>query len=33
VLGANPYADGYTLTNVMAQEEALELCSQADDYF
>jgi hypothetical protein len=33
VLGASPYADGYTLTNVMAQEEALELCSQADDYF
>lgn len=33
ILGASPYADGYTLTNVMAQEEALALCSEADDYF
>jgi hypothetical protein len=33
ILGASPYADGYTLTNVMAQQEAQELCSQADDYF
>lgn len=33
ILGASPYADGYTLTNVLAQQEALQLCSQADDYF
>lgn len=33
ILGASPYADGYTLTNVMAQEEALVLCAEADDYF
>ncbi len=33
ILSASPYADGYTLTNVMAQEEALALCSEADDYF
>ncbi len=33
ILGASPYADGYTLTNVIAQEEALALCSEADDYF
>ena len=33
ILDASPYADGYTLTNVMAQEEALALCSEADDYF
>lgn len=33
ILGSSPYADGYTLTNVLAQQEALQLCSQADDYF
>jgi hypothetical protein len=33
ILSASPYADGYTLTNVIAQEEALALCSEADDYF
>lgn len=33
ILSASPYADGYTLTNVLAQEEALVLCSEADDYF
>lgn len=33
ILGASPYADGYTLTNVLAQEEALQLCAEADDYF
>jgi hypothetical protein len=33
ILGASPYADGYTLTNVMAQEEAAVLCAAADDYF
>lgn len=33
ILGASPYADGYTLTNVIAQDEALALCSEADDYF
>jgi hypothetical protein len=33
ILGASPYADGYTLTNILAQEEALALCSEADNYF
>ncbi len=33
ILGASPYADGYTLTNVIAQEEASALCAEADDYF
>ena len=33
ILGASPYADGYTLTNVLAKEDALVLCSEADDYF
>ena len=33
ILNASPYADGYTLTNVMAQEEATVLCAEADDYF
>ena len=33
VLDASPYADGFTLLNVMAQEEALLLSAQANDYF
>ena len=33
ILNADPYADGYTLTNVMAQQEATSLCAEADDYF
>ena len=33
VLEANPYADGLTLTNVLAQEEALQMQAAADDYF
>lgn len=33
ILSASPYADGYTLTNVLAKEEALVLCSEADEYF
>jgi len=33
ILSASPYADGYTLTNVMAKEEAAVLCAGADDYF
>ena len=33
VLAASPYADGLTLTNVMAQEEALRLQSEAEYYF
>ena len=33
VLDASPYADGLTLTNVLAQEEALQLRVEADDYF
>jgi hypothetical protein len=33
ILTADPYADGYTLTNVLAVEEATELCAEADDYF
>jgi tetratricopeptide (TPR) repeat protein len=33
VLDASPYADGFTLMNVMAQKEALQLRAEADDYF
>ena len=33
VLEASPYADGYTLLNVIAQEQALELARTAPDYF
>lgn len=33
ILVANPYADGFTLTNVMAQQEASALCAEAEDYF
>ncbi len=33
VMAADPYADGYTLTNVMAQEQAEALLADADDYF
>ena len=33
ILVADPYADGFTLTNVMAQQEAATLCATADDYF
>jgi len=33
VLAASPYADGLTLTNVLAQEEALSMRAAADDYF
>ena len=33
VLDASPYADGLTLTNVLAQEEALRLRAAANDYF
>lgn len=33
VLEASPYEDRLTLTNVLAQEEALRLRAQADDYF
>ncbi len=33
VLDASPYADGLTLGNVMAQEEAERLLQEADDYF
>jgi len=33
VLDASPYADGLTLTNVLAQEEALQLRAAANDYF
>lgn len=33
VLTSDPYADGYTLMNVLAKEEAAELQAQADDYF
>lgn len=33
VLNASPYADGLTLGNVLAQEEALQLAADADDYF
>ncbi len=33
VLDASPYANGLTLMNVLAQEEALRLRAEADDYF
>ena len=33
VLGADPKADRLTLTNVLAQEEALRLRAEASDYF
>ena len=33
VLAASPYADGLTLMNVLAQQEALRLREAADDYF
>jgi hypothetical protein len=33
VLTASPYVDGLTLTNVLAQEEALRLRAEANDYF
>jgi hypothetical protein len=33
ILAADPYADGLTLTNVLAQQEASVLCAEADDYF
>ena len=32
VLAADPYADGFTLTNVMAQAQAEVLLAEADDY-
>ncbi len=33
VLSASPHADGYTLMNVLAQEEALRLRAESNDYF
>jgi len=33
VLAADPYADGLTLSNVLAQQEAAQLMLDADDYF
>jgi hypothetical protein len=33
VLDASPYADGLTLGNVLAKEEAERLLAEADDYF
>jgi len=33
VLQADPYQDGFVLSNVMAQEEAATLLAEADDYF
>lgn len=33
VLEADPYQDGFTLSNVLAQEDALILMAEADDYF
>jgi hypothetical protein len=33
VIEASPYADGLTLSNVMAKEEAARLMAEADDYF
>ncbi len=33
VLQADPYQDGFTLSNVLAQEDALAMMAEADDYF
>ena len=33
VMAADPYQDGFTLGNVLAQEEAAALLAEADDYF
>jgi hypothetical protein len=33
VLQADPYRDGFVLSNVMAQEEAAKLLAEADEYF
>jgi tetratricopeptide (TPR) repeat protein len=33
VLTASPYVDGYTLLNVLAQEDAARMALEADDYF
>ena len=33
VLAADPYQDGYTLSNILAREQARQLLSEADDYF
>jgi hypothetical protein len=33
VLEADPYQDGFVLTNVIAQKEAATLLAEADDYF
>lgn len=33
VLAADPHQDGFTLTNVLAQQDAIELLASADDYF
>ena len=33
VIDADPVAPGLTLTNTMAQEEATELLTSAEDYF
>ncbi|MDJ0793889.1 MAG: TRAP transporter TatT component family protein [Woeseiaceae bacterium] len=33
VMAADPYHDGFTLSNVLAKEEAAELLAEADDYF
>ena len=33
VIAADPYQDGYTLSNVLAKEQAAVLLAEADDYF
>jgi hypothetical protein len=33
VMAADPYHDGFTLSNVLAQEQAAALLAEADDYF
>lgn len=33
VMMADPYEDGYTLSNVLAKEQAAALLAEADDYF
>ncbi|HKJ19404.1 MAG TPA: TRAP transporter TatT component family protein [Woeseiaceae bacterium] len=33
VMSADPYQDGFTLSNVLAKEQATVLLAEADDYF
>jgi len=33
VMAADPYQDGFTLSNVLAKEQAAVLLAEADEYF